>query len=90
MLPGQHNNGGIREGLGENHSIWAKPFRLTMILTDSEDGGGHSTLGAQLKAKAQWHKHAKHFWEATILPKDWKQKFEMEREASWCMFQTTS
>lgn len=90
MLSGHHNNGGIREGLGENHSIWAKPFRLTMIVTDGEDSGVHSKLGAQLRAEAQWHKHAKHFWEATMLPEDWKQKVEIEKEASWGIFQTTS
>lgn len=74
----------------ENHSTWAEPFSLTMIVTDGQDTGGHSKLGAQLREKGQWHKRAKHFWGATMLPKDWKQKVEMENEASWCVLQTTS
>lgn len=63
----------------KNHSIWAEPFSLTMIVTDGQDTGGHSKLGAQLRAKGQWDKHAKHFWGTTILPKHQKQKAEMEK-----------
>ena len=61
----------VMEGWGrfrESHSIGAEPFSLTMTVTDGEDVGGHCKLGAQLRAKAQRHGHAKHIWEADSAP----------------------